>query len=205
VKHYSELINIAYWSSTLAGIYYYKSFNRRIKIFYFYLVLCCINQMFLAIFPKFKMGNAQFMLFFFINTYIFCLYQLKNILNKRFILTCVILSIPIVYCIYIGDIFRFNLPLFIVVSFYVILINMVYIINILNEDKSFDIFKNPEFYTNSGLIILFFTMFSSVILIDYVDYTNKLFFRINFALLIGANIVSNLFYIKAFTCSKKAM
>jgi hypothetical protein len=204
VKYFSEILNVSYFTTTLVGLFCFKYLNRRIKIFFFYILINCVNQIFITVYAKLGMVNVQFFAFFSLCTYFFSIYQLKVMMKKFFILTSIVLSIPILLCLFLFGFERFNVPLYVVTSFYLVTISFSYIIKMLNDDKKFDIFKNPEFYVNSGLIILFFTMFSSIVLVEYSGKAGS--FQMIYEVFIAlANIISSLFYIKAFTCSKKAM
>ena len=103
---------------------------------------------------------------------------------------------------YIKGICAFNIYVFILCALFTCVTNSILILKLVKKDDL--LFNNPQFYISAGLLIFMFSMSAPLLLMNYITSPH---FKIlaNFYSVFSSivTVIVNLFYIKAFLCSKK--
>jgi hypothetical protein len=142
--------------------------------------------------------NGYLLVIFIYNSYLFTYYFKRKSTNLLILSLFVILLFQLFY----NNILHFNKPVFLFICLYQIILNLFVILKLEQVDD--DIFNNPQFFISSGLLIYTFTISSCFLLFDYV-VNPKFKVLIEYFSVLNSfiAIIINLFYIKAFLCTKK--
>jgi hypothetical protein len=197
-----EIILIfSYLFSFSIGIGMFNTFEFQSKVFFYFLSLTLLVQLVLLFFYINKMNNILFMniyLFVIISYHIF----LSSYVFKHYKLIGILITIGILFLFYWEGINTFNIHAFIICTLLVCIIHSILILKLVKEDDL--LFSNPQFYISAGLLIFMFSMSAPLLLMNYMVIHNfKIIGKYYTVFSSCVTIIANLFYIKAFLCSKK--
>ena len=195
------LLNLACLSSFIVGIGLYNNYVYQTKVFFYFITISLFIQIALDYCYINKINNIIFFNLFNILFFLYCSYVFtKHIVNNIFII--IFLSITMSWLFYIKGIYAFNIYVFILCSLFTCVTNSILILKLVKKDDL--LFNNPQFYISAGLLIFMFSMSAPLLLMNYMVIHN---FKIlgKFYTVFGSivTVIVNLFYIKAFLCSKK--
>ena len=183
------------------GLGMYKNFNFQTKVFFTFLSITFLVQVVLIIHYFYKLNNIVIMNIFtsinvlfhiFLSSYVFKFYKIIGVL----------IIIGILFLFYWEGTKIFNIHAFIINSLLVCIINGVIILKLVKQDDY--LFSNPQFYISAGLLIFMFSMSAPLLLMNYMVIHNfKILGKYYTVFSSCVTIIANLFYIKAFLCSKK--
>lgn len=181
----------------------FKSFSIQTKVFFYFLTLTLINQLVLTYYSIHNKNNILFLNIYLVYILAYSIY-LTFVTFKRNQIVLIIL-LPIIFSFfYIYGFRTFNTYVFIILSIYLSFLNIFIITKMTNSVDNFDIFSIPQFYISSGLLIYMFTVSSSVLLTNIISNENlKILDKFFTILNTTITFIANLFYIKAFLCTKK--
>jgi hypothetical protein len=195
------LLNLACLSSFLLGIGKFNCFSNQTKVFFYFILFTLINQIAIDYCFIIKTNNIIFFnlyltLCFFYSSYVFT----KHIVNNIFII--IFLFLTMVWLFYTKGINTFNIYVFILCSLFTCVTNSILILKLVKKDDL--LFNNPQFYISSGLLIFMFSMSAPLLLMNYITSSHfKILAKFYSVFSSIVTILVNLFYIKAFLCSKK--
>jgi hypothetical protein len=181
----------------------FKSFSIQTKVFFYFLALTLINQLVLTYCYIHKINNIFYMNIYTVYILAYSIY-LSFVYLKHYEFVILVLLAIVFPVFYIYGFKTFNTYAFIILSIYLSFLNIFIITKMVNSIENFEIFSIPQFYISSGLLIFIFTISSSLLLMNFITSPN---FKIldQFYTILSSNltIFINLFYIKAFLCTKK--
>jgi len=183
------------------GLGMYKNFNFQSKVFFTFLSITFLVQVVLLIHYFYKLNNIVIMNIF---TSINVLYHifLSSYILKHHKTIGILLTVAIIFLFYWEGINKFNIHAFIICTLLVCIINSILILKLVKEDDL--LFTNPQFYISAGLLIFMFSMSAPLLLMNYMVIHNfKILGKYYTIFSSCVTVIANLFYIKAFLCSKK--
>jgi hypothetical protein len=195
------LLNLACLSSFIVGIGLYNNYVYQTKVFFYFITISLFIQIALDYCYINKINNIIFFNLFNILFFLYCSYVFtKHIVNNIFII--IFLSITMSWLFYIKGIYAFNIYVFILCSLFTCVTNSILILKLVKKDDL--LFNNPQFYISAGLLIFMFSMSAPLLLMNYmVIYNFKILGKFYTVFSSIVTVIVNLFYIKAFLCSKK--
>ena len=168
----------------------------------FFYFLCCvlIIQLTLTLCFILKMNNILLMNMFLVFLIIYSLYLIFSNYNK-IIFYFVLLSLLYFIITFVKNINFFDINLFIISSLFCGIVNMLLILKLSDDIR---MLYQPQFYISAGLLIYVFSISGVMLLFNYVVNPNNRVL-INFYTIFSSvmTVIANLFYIKAFICTKK--
>lgn len=195
------LLNLACLSSFIVGIGLYNNYVYQTKVFFYFITISLFIQIALDYCYINKINNIIFFNLFNILFFLYCSYVFtKHIVNNIFII--IFLSITMSWLFYIKGIYAFNIYVFILCSLFTCVTNSILILKLVKKDDL--LFNNPQFYISAGLLIFMFSMSAPLLLMNYMVIHNfKILGKFYTVFSSIVTVIVNLFYIKAFLCSKK--
>ena len=195
------LLNLACLSSFIVGIGLYNKYVYQTKVFFYFITISLFIQIALDYCYINKINNIIFFNLFNILFFLYCSYVFtKHIVNNIFII--IFLSITMSWLFYIKGIYAFNIYVFILCSLFTCVTNSILILKLVKKDDL--LFNNPQFYISAGLLIFMFSMSAPLLLMNYMVIHNfKILGKFYTVFSSIVTVIVNLFYIKAFLCSKK--
>jgi hypothetical protein len=195
------LLNLACLSSFIVGIGLYNNYVYQTKVFFYFITISLFIQIALDYCYINKINNIIFFNLFNILFFLYCSYVFtKHIVNNIFII--IFLSITMSWLFYIKGIYAFNIYVFILCSLFTCVTNSILILKLVKKDDL--LFNNPQFYISAGLLIFIFSMSAPLLLMNYMVIHNfKILGKYYTVFSSIVTVIVNLFYIKAFLCSKK--
>lgn len=183
------------------GIGLYNNYVYQTKVFFYFITISLFIQIALDYCYINKINNIIFFNLYLILCFLYCC----NIFSKKIFknnLIILFLSLAIILLFYTIGIYAFNIYVFILCSLFTCVTNSILILKLVKKDDL--LFNNPQFYISSGLLIFIFSMSAPLLLMNYITSPH---FKIlaNFYSVFSSivTVIVNLFYIKAFLCSKK--
>jgi hypothetical protein len=187
-------------ASTWVGLRMFAYFNGLTKAFFYFLCSTLIIQLALTTCYLLKINNLFLINIYFTSVILYSLYLVYTHFNKK-IFYLLLVVLPVLIWALVNDIMVFNINLFIIASICCCLVNAMVIIQ--QSDKE-NILLMPQFYISAGLLVYIFSISGVMLLFNYVINPNNktliLFYSIFSSVM---TLVANMFYIKAFICSKK--
>lgn len=187
-------------ASTWVGLRMFPFFNGLTKAFFYFLCSTLIIQLTLTTCYILKINNMLLMNIYSILIIVYILYLVYTHFNKK-IFYLLLVVLPVIIWALVNDIMVFNINLFIIASICCCLVNAMVIIQQSDTEK---ILLMPQFYISAGLLVYIFSISGVMLLFNYVINPNNktldLFYTIFSSVM---TLVANMFYIKAFICSKK--
>ncbi len=195
------ILIFSYLFSFSIGIGMFKTFELQSKVFFCFLSLTLLVQLILLFFYINKINNIFIMNIY---TSITILYQifLPSYISKHYKSIGILLTVAIMFLFYWEGMKIFNVHAFTICSIYVCIINCIIILKLVKKEDL--LFNNPQFYISSGLLIFMFSMSAPLLLMNYITSSHFIILS-NFYSVFSSivTVIVNLFYIKAFLCSKK--
>jgi hypothetical protein len=183
------------------GLGMYKNFNFQTKVFFTFLSITFLVQVVLLIHYLYKFNNIVIMNIYLIIIILYHLF-LSSYVFKHYKIIGVLIMIGILFLFYWEGIKIFNIHVFIVCSLFVCIIHSILILKLVKEDDL--LFTSPQFYISAGLLIFMFSMSAPLLLMNYMVIHNfKILGKFYTIFSTCVTLIANLFYIKAFLCSKK--
>ncbi len=195
------ILLFSYLYSFSIGIGMFKTFEIQSKVFFCFLSLTLLVQLILLFFYINKINNIFMMNIY---TSITILYQifLPSYISKHYKSIGILLTVAIMFLFYWEGMKIFNVHAFTICSIYVCIINCILILKLVKKDDL--LFNNPQFYISSGLLIFMFSMSAPLLLMNYITSPHyKILGKFYYIYSSFITVIANLFYIKAFLCSKK--
>jgi hypothetical protein len=187
-------------ASTWVGLRMFAYFNGLTKAFFYFLCSTLIIQLALTTCYLLKINNLFLINIYFTSVILYSLYLVYTHFNKK-IFYLLLVVLPVLIWALVNDIMVFNINLFIIASICCCMVNAMVIIQ--QSDKE-NILLMPQFYISAGLLVYIFSISGVMLLFNYVINPNNntldLFYTIFSSVM---TLVANMFYIKAFICSKK--
>ncbi len=175
-------------------------FNGPTKSFFYFLGSTLIIQLALTTCYMLKINNMLLMNIYLLSVISYGLYLVYTHFNKKIFYSFLVI-LPVLIWALVNDIRVFNINLFIIASICCCLVNAMVIIQ---QSDTENILLMPQFYISSGLLVYIFSISGVMLLFNYVINPNNktliLFYTIFSSVM---TLVANIFYIKAFICSKK--
>ncbi len=195
------LLNLACLSSFIVGIGLYNNYVYQTKVFFYFITISLFIQIALDYCYINKINNIIFFNLFNILFFLYCSYVFtKHIVNNIFII--IFLSLTMSWLFYIKGIYAFNIYVFILCSLFTCVTNSILILKLVKKDDL--LFNNPQFYISAGLLVFMFSMSAPLLLMNYMVIHNfKILGKYYTVFSSIVTVIVNLFYIKAFLCSKK--
>ncbi len=195
------LLNLACLSSFIVGIGLHNNYVYQTKVFFYFITISLFIQIALDYCYIIKTNNIIFFNLYLILCFLYCSYIFsKQILKNNLII--LFLSLAIILLFYTKGINAFNIYVFILCSLFTCVTNSILILKLVKKDDL--LFNNPQFYISSGLLIFMFSMSAPLLLMNYMVIHNfKILGKYYTVFSSIVTILVNLFYIKAFLCSKK--
>lgn len=195
------LLNLACLSSFIVGIGLYNNYVYQTKVFFYFITISLFIQIALDYCYINKINNIIFFNLYLILCFLYCC----NIFSKQILknnLIILFLSLAIILLFYIKGINAFNIYVFILCSLFTCVTNSILILKLVKKDDL--LFNNPQFYISAGLLIFMFSMSAPLLLMNYMVIHNfKILGKYYTVFSSIVTVIVNLFYIKAFLCSKK--
>lgn len=179
----------------------FKTFELQSKVFFCFLSLTLLVQLILLFLSIIRINNIFIMNIY---TSITILYQifLTSYISKHYKSIGILLTVAIMFLFYWEGMKIFNVHAFTICSLYVCINNCILILKLVKKENL--LFNNPQFYISAGLLIFMFSMSAPLLLMNFITSPH---FKIlaNFYSVFSSivTVIVNLFYIKAFLCSKK--
>lgn len=179
----------------------FNYFSSQTKVFFYFVLTTLLNQLALDYCYINKINNIVFFNLYLIICFLYSGYVFtKHILNNNLII--VFLSLIIGLLFYTKGIYTFNIYVFIFCALFTCITNIISILKLVKQDDF--LFSNPQFYISAGLLIFMFSMSAPLLLMNYITSTHfKILGKFYIIFSSSVTVITNLFYIKAFLCSKK--
>lgn len=179
----------------------FKTFEYQSKVFFGFLSLTLLVQLVLLFFYLNKMNNILFMNIYLLIIMLYHLFLSSYILKFHKIISILLMS-SILFLFYYKNVFTFNIYAFIICSLFVCITNSLIILKLVKQDDL--LFSNPQFYISAGLLIFMFSISGPLLLMNFMVIHNFKILGKYYGIISSCiTLIANIFYIKAFLCSKK--